>query len=74
MNEPEPGWVYPASAWDPDDRVEIDSEGHPWHGELGRVIGLDDRDEGTWDVRLDSGEEVTAYGYELNGVITGGGA
>lgn len=60
------------SAWEPGDRVEINGGGHPWHGELGRVIGFDDRDEDTWDVRLDTGEEVTAYGYELDGVTVGG--
>lgn len=60
------------SAWEPGDRVEIDSESHPWHGELGRVIGWSDIDEGTRDIRLDSGEEVTAYTHELDSVRVGG--
>lgn len=61
------------TAWDLGDRVEIDSEGHLWHGELGRVVELDDRGEGIWAVRLDDGEEVTAYSHELSGVITTSG-
>lgn len=56
--------------WDPGDRVEIDSEGHPYHGERGKIVGPDDRDEGTWAVLLDGGEEVTAYAFELNGIIS----
>lgn len=57
------------SGWAVGDRVEIDSESHPWHGETGRVSGNEDHEEGLYDVTLDSGEEVGAYGYELNGVI-----
>lgn len=57
------------TAWSPGDRVEIDSEGHPWHGEAGKVLGLDDPEDAIYDLRLDSGEEVSAYGYELTGVV-----
>lgn len=55
------------TAWSPGDQVEIDSEGRPWHGEVGRVTGLDDPEDAIYGVRLDTGEEVTAYGYELTG-------
>lgn len=66
----EPSAAWGTFAWSPGDRVEIDSEGHPWRGELGYVIGLDDTDGyGMWMVRLDDGEEVGVYGYELNGVV-----
>jgi hypothetical protein len=63
-------WTYPASAFDPGDRVCVDDEGHPWHDETGTVIGPDDQDEGTWLVRLDDDTEITAYAHELTGVNT----
>jgi hypothetical protein len=55
------------SAWDPGDRVEIDSESHCYHGETGTVRGPDDLDEGTWTVRLDGGEDVEVYAHEITG-------
>jgi hypothetical protein len=62
------------SAWDPGDRVEIDSESHCYHGEQGEVVRADDLDAGTWTVLLDSGEEIEAYTAELNRVITPSGS
>lgn len=58
------------SAWERGDRVEIDCESHCYHGEQGEVLGPDDVDEGTWDVLLDSGDQVTAYSHELNDIIS----
>lgn len=65
-------WTYPAPAWEAGDRVAIDDDGHPWHDEHGTVLGPDDRDAGTWTVRLDSGEEVEAYTHELTGLLRDG--
>lgn len=61
------------SAWDAGDRVEIVATDHPWRGETGHVVGLADHSDLEWGVRLDSGEEVTAYSDELDGVITSPG-
>lgn len=55
--------------WEPGDRVAIDSESHCYYDESGTMVGPEDRDDDTWVVRLDSGEEVEAYGVELTGLI-----
>lgn len=58
------------AAWDPGDRVEVASDSNIHHGEQGTIVGPEDSDGVEWIVQLDNGDEISAYSYELDGIIT----